>query len=320
MTLTGWVMALLMLVAPVLAQAQACPGFVVAPCVLLPQQSPPVDKGCGALCKPLAEQIARGCATGSDQPYADTIFLRQARALPIEAEARRALALAALAETPEGVAPLIAGLIQSESAAIRYAAALQMALAAVRSGQIHDPRFAAALEVMGAATDLEFPTSDLTFMRALQAEADGALEGAQLLARQAAEQEPRFFNALALDLRLALGSGEHLRGAVGPFGQRTACRREFEGLLTALSQIADLEPCPRVAAHLDLYLARHLISPDTAPGLLAARVYLGVLSQRAEFARAARDAFVRGPGPVCADEMTAELDGLLTLLDRGDDQ
>ena len=298
------------------AEAQQCPAFRVIPCVPLPVQ-PPEAPGCGALCQPLREQLERGCRAGPDQPYADTVFLRRPGAVVGDDGVRRVLALTALAETLDGVQPIAAPLMTAGDPVVRYAAALQVALAAVRAGQIADPRFAEALAVMEEAETPDLVRSDLPFLRALQAEAEGRGAEALILAQEAAQIEPRFFNALALELRLALAQGDHLRGAAGAFARPEACRAQYRHLLAALARIADLEPCPRVAAHLELYLSRQVRAPETAPGLQAAQVYLGVLSRRGDLARAALEAFLQPPRPVCAPEVAADLEGLLSLLDEG---
>lgn len=299
--------------------AQQCPAFRVAPCVPVAVVQPE-DPGCGGLCEPLRDQLERGCAAGADQPYADTVFLRRPGTAFGGDEVRSALALAALAETPEGVASIVAPLMTAEDPRLRYAGALHLALAAVRAGQAGDARMAEALEVMAAAeTPDDLPRSDLAFLRALRAEAEGRPAEALVLAQEAVAIEPRFFNALALELRLSLAQGDHLRGAADPFSRPETCREEFRRMLTALARIADLEPCPRVAAHLELYLSRQLRVPEAAPGLRAAQVYLGVLSRRGDLARGALDGFLRPPRPVCAPEVAAELEGLLGLLDAADE-
>jgi len=305
--------ALLIGAAPV--AAQQCPVFRVAPCIPIPPVQPE-ELSCSGLCEDLSDQMQRGCTAGPDQPYADTVYLRRASPLVGTEADQRVLALAALAETLDGVAPLTASLVDSDDPGVRYAAALQVALTALRAGQIADPRFAEALEIMAAVEDPGVPRSDLLFLQATLAEAEGRGKDALALARAAAVAEPRFFNALALQVRLTLEQGEHLRGSASRFAGGAVCTAEFTQLLKALAQIADLEPCPRVAAHLELYLSRALRAPDRAPGMQAVQVYLAVLSRRAALAQGALDAFVKAPAPVCADSVSAELDGLLRLLNE----
>ncbi|SNS42051.1 hypothetical protein [Antarctobacter heliothermus] len=306
--------ALLLGAAP--AEAQQCPVFRVAPCIPIPPVQPQ-DPSCSGLCEDLSEQMQRGCSAGPDQPYADTVYLRRSGLLVGTEADRRVLALAALAETLDGVAPLTAPLMDSDDPGVRYAAGLQVALTALRAGQIADPRFAEALEIMAAVEDPGVPRSDLLFLQATLAEAEGRDKDALALARAAAVAEPRFFNALALHVRLTLEQGEHLRGSASRFAGAEACSAEFTHLLTALARIADLEPCPRVAAHLELYLSRALRAPDSAPGMQAVQVYLAVLSRRASLAQGALDAFLNPPVPVCAGSVAGELDDLLRLLDEG---
>lgn len=299
---------------PSVGLAQTCPAFRVVPCVLM--KNDPPQPQCSGVCEELSKQLERGCTSGRDQPYADTVFLRRDGVPFGSDQMRRDMALAALAETLDGALPLTGPLQVDPDPRVRYAAGLQTALTAVRAGQIGDPRFAEALAVMEAADFDDFPRSDLLFMKALQAEAANDLAQARRYARSAADLEPRFFNALALGLRLTLMQGRHLRGAAGRFDTPDTCTTEFADLLTALARIADLEPCPRVAAHLDLYLSRQLRVPDQAPGLRAARVYLGVLSRRDAMARAALDSFLTPPAPVCAGPVASQLQDLLTLLDH----
>ncbi|MGP6086012.1 hypothetical protein [Antarctobacter jejuensis] len=298
---------------PFSAIAQQCPGFRVVPCVLM-KVDPPQPQ-CSGVCEELSKQLERGCTVGTDQPYADTVFLRREGVHFGSEDMRRDLALAALAETLDGVTPLTVPLYGDPDPRARYAAALQTALTAVRAGQIGDPRFAEAITMMEAAEFDNFPRSDLLFMKALQAEAANKLAEARAFAHAAADLEPRFFNALALELRLTLLQGAHLRGAAGRFDNPETCAAEFRQLLSTLARIADLEPCPRVAAHLEMYLSRQLRVPDQAPGLRAARVYLGVLSRRESMAQSALEAFVQSPQPICAGPVVAELRDLLTLLD-----
>lgn len=293
--------------------AQDCPLFRVAPCVPLPP-SQNDEPQCTGLCEQLSEQMDRGCSSGPDQPFADTVFLRKTGlTVGTETDLQR-LALIALAETLDGVAPLAAPLMTGDDPAVRYAAALQVGLAALRAGQISDPRFAEALAVMDAVEEPGVPRSDLLFLRAHEAEARGDLAKAAGLARAAAQAEPRFFNALALELRLVLAQGAHLRGAAGPYDSAEVCQAEFDQLLTSLSRIADLEPCPRVAAHLELYLTREVSRPDRAPGLHAVQVYLAVLSRRQDLARRAFQSFAAPPAPICAGPVAQDLQALLHLL------
>ncbi len=315
--LAGLTMLVMATGVPFAAGAQQCPAFRVVPCVLM-KEDPPQPQ-CSGVCEELSKQLERGCTAGTDQPYADTVFLRREGIAFGSAEMRRDMALAALAESLDGVMPLTAPLHGDPDARVRYAAALQTALTAVRAGQIGDPRFAEALAVMEAAEFDDFPRSDLLFMKALQAEAANDLRQARAFAHSAAVLEPRFFNALALELRLTLLQGSHLRGAAGRFDAPETCTAEFRQLLASLARIADLEPCPRVAAHLELYLSRQLRVPDQAPGLRAARVYLGVLSRREGMARGGLEAFLQPPQPICAGPVAAELQDLLTLLDSNGD-
>ncbi|WP_323768892.1 hypothetical protein [Antarctobacter sp.] len=295
--------------------AQQCPVFRVAPCIPLPPVQP-AEPSCSGLCQGLSDQMQRGCSSGPDQPYADTIFLRRPGLLVGTETDRQALALAALAETLDGAAPLAAPLLDSPDPGLRYAAGLQIALTALRAGQMADPRFTEALDHMAAVEDPGVPRSDLLFLQAMLAEAEGREHDALSLARTAALAEPRFFNALALNLRLTLAQGDHLRGAAGRHSSAEACESQFTDLLTALSQIADLEPCPRVAAHLELYLSRSLRAPDRAPGMQAVQVYLAVLSRRKTLAEGALAAFKDPPAPICADSVALELQGLLQLLEE----
>lgn len=304
--------ALLACLVPWQVMAQSCAPVRFVPCIILPPpEAQPPD--CGALCERLKDQLDRECVGGADAPYADTVFLRRGITLAADQQVKTALALATLAETPDGAEPILTPYYGHEDPAIRYAAGLHMALNAVRAGQIADPRFDQAIEVMAQAEPVPFLRSDLDFMRALQAEARGDLAAAWELTHRASQTEPRFFNALALEIRLLLAQGVHLRGPAS--GGDAVCLAEYRAFLAALSGIADLEPCPRVAAHLEMYLSRGLRAPDAAPGMQAAQVYLAVLSRREDLAQRALQAFQTAPRPVCAGPVVRELQGLMTLFD-----
>ncbi|SMX29487.1 hypothetical protein TRP8649_03623 [Pelagimonas phthalicica] len=258
--------------------------------------------------------MERGCMLDGTQPYADTIFLRQNLTTRIPDDARRALTLAALAQSVDEVSAQLSETVTSSDPLVAYAAYLEIALSAARSGSITDQRASYALSRM---SELELQTvtkSDLAFLRALQAEAQGDVEAALTHTQAAIEQEPRFFNALALDLRLRLATGQHLRGPASAFAQTASCQSEFHELLRVLALIADLEPCKSMAAHLELFLSRQIVVPEDAPGMHAIATYLAVLSKRKDLAQSAFDRFMQPPRPICATEIGAELDRFLDLL------
>ncbi len=129
-------------------------------------------------------------------------------------------------------------------------------------------------------------------------------------AREAGALEPRFFNAHALVLRIRMRAG----AAVPGYGaDRATCQTEFARLIEALAAIADLEPCPRIAAHLEQFLARQLRAPGEAPGFAAAQVYLAVLGRQPDLARRALDR-VAGQGSLsCRNDILPQLESFLAI-------
>jgi hypothetical protein len=288
--------------------AASCPWLRLTPCA--PPVPPPPPPPCGDACQKLSEQLERGCSSTEDAPYADTIFLRRGLDLALPEPARARLALAALAETPAGAEVALAPLLSDTDPVTRYAAAVHLALAASRTNALSGSAGERARQIFDSAGALPFPKSDALFFEALWQLESGDSEAALTAAIEAAAIEPRFFNAHALVLRILMRDGV----AVPGYGaDRATCRKEFSLLIGALSAIADLEPCPRIAAHLEQFLARQLRAPDRAPGFAAAQVYLAMLGHQPELAHRALDRVARQDQLSCRADILPELQSFLTV-------
>lgn len=289
-------------------QTAFCPRLRLTPCP--PPVPPPRQPSCGDACKSLAEQLERGCSDTEDAPYADTIFLRRGLDLSLPQPARARLALAALAETPAGAEATLGPLLSDTDPVTRYAAAVHLALAASRTDTLGGPAGERARRIFTGIEALPFPKSDALFFEALWHLDRGKPDAAREAALEAAAVEPRFFNAHALVLRILMRGGT----AVPGYGaDRATCREEFSLLIGALAAIADLEPCPRVAAHLEQFLARQLRAPDQAPGFAAAQVYLAMLGRRPELARRALGRVAQQDGLSCRAAVLPELQSFLAI-------
>ena len=285
-----------------------CPRLRLTPCP--PPVPPPPQPSCGDACQRLAEQLERGCSATEDAPYADTIFLRRGLDISLPEPARARLALAALAETPAGAEATLGPLLSDTDPVTRYAAAVHLALAASRTHALGGPAGERARQIFGGIEALPFPKSDALFFEALWHLDGGKPDAARAAALEAAAAEPRFFNAHALVLRILMRTGT----AVPGYGaDRVTCRKEFSLLIGALSAIADLQPCPRIAAHLEQFLARQLRAPDQAPGFAAAQVYLAVLGRQPELARRALGRVAQQDGLSCREDVLPELQSFLDV-------
>ena len=285
-----------------------CPRLRLTPCP--PPVPPPPPPSCGDTCQSLAEQLERGCSATEDAPYADTIFLRQGLDLSLPEPARARLALAALAETPAGAEATLGPLLFDTDPVTRYAAAVHLALAASRTDTLGGPAGERARRIFAGIEALPFPKSDALFFEALWHLDGGKTDAARAAALEAAAIEPRFFNAHALVLRILMRAGM----AVPGYGaDRATCREEFSLLIGALSAIADLEPCPRIAAHLEQFLARQLRAPDQAPGFAAAQVYLAMLGRQPKLARRALGRVAQEDGLSCRIDVLPKLQSFLAV-------
>lgn len=286
----------------------ACPRPRLTPCP--PPVSPPPPPSCGDACQKLAEQLERGCSATEDAPYADTIFLRRGLDLALPETVRARLALSALAETPSGAETVLGPLLSNTDPVTRYAAAVQLALVASRADALDAPAGARAREVFAGIDTLPFPRSDALFFEALWLFDAGDPDAAISAAREAGALEPRFFNAHALVLRILMRAG----AAVPGYGaDRATCQTEFARLFDALAAIADLEPCPRIAAHLEQFLARQLRDPAEAPGFAAAQVYLAVLGRQPGLARRALGRIAGQDRLSCRADILPQLQSFLAI-------
>ena len=286
----------------------ACPRPRLTPCPPPVPPSPPPS--CGDACQKLAEQLERGCSVTEDAPYADTIFLRRGLDLALPGPDRARLALAALAETPSGAEAALGPLLSDTNPVTRYAAAVQLALAASRADALSAPAGTRAREVFAGIDSVPFPRSDALFFEALWHLDAGDPDAAMSAAREAGALEPRFFNAHALVLRILMRAG----AAVPGYGaDRATCQTEFARLIEALAAIADLEPCPRIAAHLEQFLARQLRAPGEAPGFAAAQVFLAVLGRQPDLARRALDRVAGQDSLSCRADILPQLESFLAI-------
>lgn len=305
--------ALWLVAAPAFAQEAGPRVFEVLPVV--PPGTPlpePEPQDCGdALCERLAEQLAQGCGGAGDVPYADTIFLRRGIDPGIGPELTRAITLALASNDPATARRLIGPFLAAEPAAERYTAGLYLALVQVQAGAGLGEAEDAIGAMRDAAPEAGVPPSDLHFLEALRALEEGDARAARSRLAEAIAAEPRFFNALALALRLDM---DHA-AAVGRQGA-SLCEAAYAGLLDRASQMLSLEPCARQAAHLDIYLSRDLANPADSAPYQAVKVYVALLSRRPAIAAAARDRFAAIDGPRCTARIAALLDQLIASTEE----
>lgn len=285
-------------------------GFVLVP----PGKPRPVQgpTGCAdPLCQKLKAQLLEGCSSGQGVPYADTVFLRRQISLDGSEDVRNAIAVATLAQDADFATETLTPYLSGGTAEIRYATALHIILAVFRqTGSLSNPATRSTLSVMREnADEISFPASDLYFFEAIAAIHSGEQARADRLLVRAIEVEMRFFNAHALRLR------ERLIFATRAVRQGPSqCRAAFTNLFEAVTEIMDLEPCPLQAAHLEIYLSRHLTAPENNLPLQALRVYLAVLSGRGGVANAALDAALAIKA-TCSADIEAKLLPLLELVE-----
>ena len=295
------------------AVAGACAPIRFAPCV--PAEPPPpaaAESACSARCDKLAEQVSRGCGGGAEAAYADTVYLRRAIELEMTQDDRVRLALVAAAVEPDTAAHLAQPLLGRDEPDIVHAAATHVALAAARADDFDATAFRTGLALMErSAAAAGVPDSDRLFFLALAAAAAGETAEALTQARAALAIEPRFFNAAAFALQLQVGLlARQGRRAPGD------CQRDHGVLLDLLAAIAALEPCQRVAAHLEILVSRRLLAPDRSPTFAVAQVYLALIARRPELAGRALERFRHLEGPICADAVAGELEALIATYRR----
>lgn len=236
------------------------------------------ETGCQSeACKRLKLQIQRGCRKAEDVPYADTIFLRRGVDLTLLPEERRTLSLARLAQAPDVAENLLAGLLLSEIADIRYAAALHLVLSVQSTqGNLAHPAAERGLKLMEAdAGNISYPASDYFVLAATRENAKGNARRAMALLEQAVDVDRRSYPALLALLTQQMDKARRQQSQGG-----TLCRTAFEDVFRTLGLLMDLEPCRSQAAHTGVFLARDLIRPDRDAPYLAALAYLSTLSSR----------------------------------------
>ncbi len=274
-------------------------------------EPPPCE---GELCQRLNRQLEQGCGRTADLPYADTIWLRQNTTPDLPPEAVRAITLALAGNDPALAAELLTPHLAAEEAETRYAAGLYLALIHAEAGaSLATPAAQSALGAMdGAAEATGLPPSDLHFLRALAALERGDTRRAADLAASAVAAEPRFFNALALAIRLAIDAAaiDGRRGA-------SLCTAAYLRLMDYASLVMDLDPCAYQGAHLDIYLSRRIATPADSAPYQAVKVYLALIARRPDIATAARDRVATAEGPVCKADVLALLDELIRTAEAG---
>ncbi|MEM8827273.1 MAG: hypothetical protein AAGD40_10200 [Pseudomonadota bacterium] len=269
------------------------------------QERPACDH---ALCGRLKRQIEAGCSAATDLPYADTVFLRRALEPAIPDTLAQALVLANMASDPAFASTALTPFLAAEDPVSRYVAALTLVLAHHQNGlPLDGPALEPAFRAMEEAEPaLSFPASDRHFAEGLRWLDRGNEERALTALEQAIDREPRFFNALALALKLQLQATIGAERA-GP----SLCRVAYDKLLGLASGIMDIEPCAQQAAHLDIFLRRDLADPARTPAYRAVEVYVALISRRRDVAVEATDAFSTLSGPRCSADVGALLRQLL---------
>lgn len=257
------------------------------------------------VCERLSEQLARGCGRAGDVPYADTIFLRRGIDPGFPASLERAIALALASNDPAIADDILRPFLNEGAAAARYAAGLYLALVHAQAGA--GPSEPALAAMRGATEEgLPFPASDLDFLEALRLIDAGDSRAARARLEGAIAEEPRFFNALALALRLDMANAA-FAGRQGP----SLCEAAYGELFDHASLMMALDPCAKQAAHLDLYLSRDLPDPTGSAPYQAVKVYVALVSRRPDLARAARDRFASRPEVQCGTRVTGLLEQLI---------
>ena len=273
------------------------------------------DSGCGGkICKTLREQIRRGCGTLGDNPYADTVLLRRRDTPKLPEGLNRSVILALASDDAVLAHEVLQPYLVGDDGLGRYIAGLYILIVRYRVGMpLTDQVAATAFGAMGKAVDegLPLPVSDFEFYRALRELERGRTGLALRHLETATSMESRFFNALALTLRLRIAetTREQRRGD-------RRCMSAYTSLLEGAGKIMELEPCAQQAAHLDIYLRRSLRHPDQSPPYVAVLVYLSLISRRLDIAHSTVERFGELEGPHCRADVLHLLSNLLLAPNR----
>ena len=222
--------------------------------------------------------------TGAN-PYAETALMRHAVKLPLTPEEHKALIAASISQDAELVLQYTAPLRAHPRPDIRYAATLiaahRLAKISLRQYRREIHNLVAILQQLKDKVDA-FPTSDADFLAALLAMDAGDDRQALQYLDAALAQEPAFFNAAVLAVKLQLQ--RLARNGTLSTGQ---CLREYNTLAARLAHLVALNPCPRMAAHVEVYLSRWFAKPQKVAPLAAARIYLSIMAWDVKRAQAA---------------------------------
>lgn len=252
---------------------------------------------------------------GRINPYAETALLRHAVKLPLTPAQSKALIAASLSHDAAHILQFTKALRGAGDPVIRYSANLiaaeSLAKTDLRGNREEIARLVTALRRDRGKVRL-FPVSDTDFLAALLAQDDGDTERALRYLDAALESEPEFFNAAVLALRLQIGEIVQT-----PSASVHQCLSQYNMLVRRLMRLVRFEPCPRMAAHVEVYLSRWYEQPEKAAPLAAARIYLSVIAWDTKRAREALADFRKlAGGGSCAKTISGTFSGFVKIADQ----
>ena len=268
----------------------------------------------------LSRQLRCQCANptaprSGANPYAETALMRHAVKLPLSSEERKALIAASISQDAELILENTAPLQVHAQPEIQYAAIL---IAAHRLAKLDLKRYRREIRRLVAKLQRlknkvrTYPASDADFLAALLAMDEGDTENALRYLDAALAQEPAFFNAAVLAVRLQL---ERLVRDGTPTTRQ--CLREYNALASRLVRLTALNPCPRMAAHVEVYLSRWFENPQDVAPLAAAQIYLSVMAWDIQRAKKALQRFIQlSPDNGCTRYMTKVFDEFINLSEQ----
>ena len=140
-------------------------------------------------------------------PYSESILMRRKIYLGLSSKKRKQLIAAILARDSKLSLSYSQKLRHSKQAKVRYAATLVVAYALARQ-DLTANRNVIQLLIEDLKKDVKkikaFPVSDTFFLAAILAQNEGKVEKAMKLLKKALIQEPTFFNAAVLSVRLQI--------------------------------------------------------------------------------------------------------------------
>ncbi len=265
-----------------------------------------------ALAARAVEQLQLGCdpqaqmAAGRN-PYADTVLGRLGPALAVTDSQRRAAVAATISQDSKYAFARTAELRAAENPELRY---LGWLIPAYLLAKAQPPGYVGELETLleqlaRISGSVRFSTADRHYLAALAAVEQGDTDGALKQIDLALGQEPDFYNAIVLGLRLRLLS------TAGGGSLHGRCERAFAALFEDLLALVGLTRCPLQASQSEIYLRRYLPDPMRHPGFLAAQVYLGVMARKPGYAAGALARFDGLSHVVCRAKVSWQLHRLL---------